>query len=208
MHDRSTKKVPSEETSKRKLMEAAVRLFSQKGYSGTSVREIVEEAGVSKPVLYYYFKSKEGLFRAILDDAARWQEEMIAEVLDTPGTATEKLRKLYKNIYDAFLEYPEFFKFIHALIFGLPQGNPRYDLERFHRRMDEVIKAIYLEGLTRREFREADPEDVSSLIMGVNDFCLHLDYMYPEKSDPERAERLLGLAFRGLRNCRWVNDHV
>ncbi|NIW00329.1 TetR family transcriptional regulator, partial [Candidatus Saccharibacteria bacterium] len=38
-----------------RLLETAIGMFAQKGYAGTSVREIAEQAGVSKPVLYYYF---------------------------------------------------------------------------------------------------------------------------------------------------------
>ena len=49
-----------------KLLEAAVRLFAHKGYPATSTREIVEAAGVTKPMLYYYFQSKEGLLAAAL----------------------------------------------------------------------------------------------------------------------------------------------
>ena len=49
-----------------KLLEAAVRLFAHKGYRATSTREIVEAAGVTKPMLYYYFQSKEGLLAAAL----------------------------------------------------------------------------------------------------------------------------------------------
>jgi AcrR family transcriptional regulator len=48
-----------------RILETATDLFAEKGYAGTYVREIVEKAGVSKPALYYYFKSKEGLFYAI-----------------------------------------------------------------------------------------------------------------------------------------------
>ena len=59
-----------ESNSRERLLETATELFAEKGYAATSVREIVERAGVSKPVLYYYFKSKEGLFYAILDWAA------------------------------------------------------------------------------------------------------------------------------------------
>jgi len=42
-----------------RLLEGALSLFSKKGYEGASVREIIEEAGVTRPVLYYYFKNKE-----------------------------------------------------------------------------------------------------------------------------------------------------
>ena len=49
-----------------KLLEAAVRLFATKGYPATSTREIVEAAGVTKPMLYYYFQNKEGLLAAAI----------------------------------------------------------------------------------------------------------------------------------------------
>ena len=61
----------AEQQAKESLFSAAVALFAEKGYASTSVREIVASAGVTKPVLYYYFESKEGLFRTILDWAAR-----------------------------------------------------------------------------------------------------------------------------------------
>lgn len=184
--------------SRDRLMEAGIGLFAENGYASTSVREIVALAGVTKPVLYYYFKSKEGLFRAILDCASEWQDALIAEVMDMPGTALERIVLLYRRIYDALMENRGLFRMIHKLVFGLPQGSPPYDLERFHRLMVETVKAIYIEGLARGEVREADPEEVAFLVLGVTDFCLHLDHLHPEASDHERPERLLRLAFRGL----------
>ena len=50
----------------RHIARAAARLFAERGYDATSVREIVEAAGVAKPTLYYYFRSKEGLRRRFL----------------------------------------------------------------------------------------------------------------------------------------------
>ena len=49
----------------RHIARAAARLFAERGYDATSVREIVEAAGVAKPTLYYYFRSKEGLAQAL-----------------------------------------------------------------------------------------------------------------------------------------------
>ncbi|HOH51706.1 MAG TPA: helix-turn-helix domain-containing protein, partial [Candidatus Hydrogenedentes bacterium] len=46
-----------------RLLESALKIFSEKGYEGTSIREIIEGAGVTRPVLYYYFQNKEDLFR-------------------------------------------------------------------------------------------------------------------------------------------------
>jgi AcrR family transcriptional regulator len=180
------------------LILAGISLFAEKGYAGTSVREIVSLAGVTKPVLYYYFQSKEGLFQAILDWAAEEQEAILQEALQSPGTALERIVHLYRRIYQGLMENQQLFKLINHLFFGSPQGAPRYDIERFHRRMMEVIKEIYLGGLSQEEVREIDPEEATLLMLGVTDYCFHVDYLHPESMDPERAERLLRLAFRGL----------
>ena len=180
------------------LLLAGINLFAEKGYAGSSVREIVSLAGVTKPVLYYYFQSKEGLFQAILDWAAEEQEGILQEALQSPGTALERIIHLYRGIYQGLMENQQLFKLINHLFFGPPQGAPRYDIERFHRRMMEVIKEIYLGGLSQGEVREIDPDEATLLVLGVTDYCFHVDYLHPESMDPERAERLLRLAFRGL----------
>jgi TetR/AcrR family transcriptional regulator len=187
-----------EQNARMMLLQAGITLFADKGYAGTSVREIVSMAGVTKPVLYYYFKSKEGLLRAILDWAAEEQEKILAETLQTPGTAFEELVRLYHRIYQGLMENRQLFRLINNLFFGPPQGTPSYDLERFHRRMVEVIKEICLRGMRRGEMRETNPEEAALLVLGVTGFCFHLDYLHPESMDPERANRLLRLAFQGL----------
>src|ERR1700691_3525680 len=50
----------------RHIARAGARLFAERGYDATSVREIVEAAGVAKPTLYYYYRSKERLAQALL----------------------------------------------------------------------------------------------------------------------------------------------
>ena len=51
------------------IRDAAIELFSEKGYAATTTREICQRAGITKPVLYYYFGSKEQLFREVVLDA-------------------------------------------------------------------------------------------------------------------------------------------
>jgi AcrR family transcriptional regulator len=74
-----------ESNARQRILETATDMFAEKGYAGTYVREIVEKAGVSKPVLYYYFQSKEGLFYAILEWAADVQQIILNEIVDVSG---------------------------------------------------------------------------------------------------------------------------
>lgn len=187
-----------ESNAKLRLLKAGTALFAEKGYAGTSVREIVEQAGVTKPVLYYYFQNKEGLFRAILDWAAELQQTLLDEVLETPGTALDRLLDLYTRIYEGVFEYQHLFRLIHGLIFGPPQGVPEYDFRQYHRRMAQAVQEIYGEGLRQGEVKEADPEDVSILVMGLIDFAFHLHLLGPESMAPGRLKRLLRLTFEGI----------
>jgi len=158
----------------------------------------VARAGVTKPVLYYYFKSKEGMFYTILDGASEQQEVILAEALEAPGMVLDRLIFLYRRIYEGLIENQNLFKMIHNLVFGPRQGAPDYDIEQYHRRMVDAIKTIYLEGLAQSEVKEADADQVAILVLSLLDFCLHLEYVHPESSDPERPGSLLRLAFQGL----------
>jgi len=196
--EQKDRKTNDESNVRKALFTAGINLFAEKGYASTSVREIVSLAGVTKPVLYYYFQSKEGLFKAILDWASEEQEKILREALDSPGTAFQRILLLYRRIYEALMENVQLFKLINHLFFGPPQGAPGYDIERFHHRMKEFIKKICLEGQRQGEVRNLDPEEAALLVLGVTDYCFHLDYLHPESMDPQRAERLLAIAFQGL----------
>jgi AcrR family transcriptional regulator len=193
-----TKQIAPAKSPKRRLLDAAIVLFAEKGYASASVKEIVAQADVSKPVLYYYFGSKEGMFHAILDWASKRQEAVLDEVLKMSGTAMDRLLFLYQRIHQGLIENPNLFKMIHNLIFGPPQGAPLYDFRQYHGRLADTIKRIYLEGRARNELAPAEPDDVAILVLGIIDFCIRLGPVGREPMDPDRSKRLLNLVFRGL----------
>ena len=72
------------------IMDCAVRVFAQRGYSAASVDEIAEAAGVSKPLVYLYLESKEGLFLACL---RREEQRLVAAFQDAAKDgSTSELR--------------------------------------------------------------------------------------------------------------------
>lgn len=187
-----------EANARQRLLETATELFAEKGYAGTSVREIVGKAGVSKPVLYYYFKSKEGLFYAILQWAADVQRHFLNEIVETEGSVLDRLINLYCRVYEGIRQYRSLYIMIHGLIFGPPQGIPAYDFGRYQRHMLDAVRQILAEGISAGEIRNVDAEDVAFLVLGLLDFNLNMDMVLPELTDSQRPERLLRLAFQGL----------
>jgi AcrR family transcriptional regulator len=188
-----------EPNTREKVLETATDLFAEKGYAATSVREIVAKVGVSKPVLYYYFQSKEGLFYAILEWAANVQQSILGEIFDASGTVLDRFIFLYRKMYEGIQQYQSLYKMIHSLIYGPPQGAPEYDYASYHRQMFNAVKRIYAEGVASGEIRKADAKEVAFLVLSLLDFSLNMDKVQPDQADPQRPERMLRLAFQGLR---------
>ena len=77
----------------RQLLELAEELFAERGYAGASMDELCRRAGVTKPVVYELFGSKDGLFRACVEgSAARWPQVITAAVRARSPTPRRKLR--------------------------------------------------------------------------------------------------------------------
>ncbi|GAA4421648.1 TetR/AcrR family transcriptional regulator [Actinokineospora soli] len=77
----------------RQMMDVAEEIFSERGYQATSVDEIAERCGVSKPMIYEYFGSKEGLLVACIRAARMELAEATTNAVVGSGSAEEALRK-------------------------------------------------------------------------------------------------------------------
>ncbi len=182
-----------------KILEVATEMFSLKGYSACSVAEIVAGAGVTKPVLYYYFGSKEGLFKAILEEASKRQEELLQRALSTEGTVLERVITLFREIYHEVTQRPHLFRLLHRLAFSSSNGAmPSFDLESFPRRMTETLALLAQQGMERGELEVRNPTDVALLLLAVLSLCIDLDQCYPQNAEPGRMDRLVKLALEGL----------
>jgi AcrR family transcriptional regulator len=137
-----------EVNARQRLLETATELFAEKGYAGTSVREIVEKAGVSKPVLYYYFKSKDGLFYAVLEWAVNVQQKILNEIFESKGTVLDRFIIFYRRVYEGVRQYQSLYIMIHGLIYGPPQGVPEYDFAKYQRQMLDAY--LYRRGFVGR----------------------------------------------------------
>lgn len=100
------------EETRRRIIDAAIRLFGERGYEGASTRDIAHAAGVNAPALQYYFDNKEGLYRACAEHIAdsSWQHfrptlEAAQAVLDDADAERETLIAAYHAIQDAIADH-------------------------------------------------------------------------------------------------------
>lgn len=122
-----------------RILEAAIELFARKGYAGTSVREIVQEAEVTNPMLYYYFDSKEGLFQFLTDLLQREFARQLADAIESGDDLHDKLVGVVDVHLSGLRERPNVLRFVYSTLFGAEGSAPKHELYRTH---DEVIGSI------------------------------------------------------------------
>jgi AcrR family transcriptional regulator len=148
------------------LLASALKLFNQKGYASTTVREVVADAGVTKPVLYYYFGNKEGIYLELFEGPLREFEELLEGFSSKGSGASEKLTALCEAISHLYQDNFEKAKLLNAVYYGPPQGTPFIDFEAYHNKMLDAIGRLVEEGVTTGEFLELDQKVVTLAIMG------------------------------------------
>src|SRR5271167_2630126 len=85
---------------RQRLLDAGLKLFANRGYAGTAVQDITEEAKVTKPTLYYYFENKEGLFQALVDQAMDERLRLMREAAPPGKPTVEQLTDIITVLTD------------------------------------------------------------------------------------------------------------
>jgi AcrR family transcriptional regulator len=99
------------------ILLAAVKIFARDGFKKATIDEIVEKAGVAKGTAYYYFKSKQEIFEAIVSEGLADFEKKIGEAVGKGGDVIDKIKKAVEAEQKYILKYRDFFDvFLSQLI--------------------------------------------------------------------------------------------
>lgn len=155
-----------------RLLTEALRLFTSRGYAATTVREIVAAAGVTKPVLYYYFGSKEGLYLEIMGGISQVFEQRVMELQILSGTVRERLIHFLTGMFNGAQENLQAVRLAYAIFFGPPQGAPFIDFHSFFDRTLEIVDTLIAEGIATGEIRSVDRTTLKWALVGSHNTIL------------------------------------
>lgn len=109
-----------QEANRRILLEAALDVFSAYGFRGTTIDQIAEKAGMSKPNLLYYFKRKQDIYVSVLEETLEEWLKPLHE-LDPQGDPFEELRRYITRKIDMSAKKPEASRlFANEILHGAP----------------------------------------------------------------------------------------
>jgi AcrR family transcriptional regulator len=164
----------------RDIARAAARLFATQGYEATSVRTIVEAAGVTKPTLYYHFGSKEGLAQALLTLPMTVLAGAMRSTLDAPLDPVDALGQIVEAHFAFCREDPDRARFFFALLFG-PQGS---ELMTEVKQTMQSLPELLLEGIGRlAQAGLIAPERVGAFATACRGMIViaMMDYLYRDR---------------------------
>lgn len=170
-----------------------MRLFAEKGYAACSIREICAAAGVTKPVLYYHFRSKEQLYRELMLDIFNQGRKNLLRLSNSRGALKERLVPYLWSEFRGCREDPDSVRFLLRMLFSPKEELPYFNfIEEFQRQRD-VIAGFIRERIDAGE-RLPDPELTATALMGMM-LIFILEYLFTGRQTLTRrnAERLVDL---------------
>ena len=144
---------PGNDTEQR-LLDEALTLFAEKGYDATSVREIIAATGMTRPVLYYYCKNKEDLFRRLVHAThAEAYRELEAVVEDRERPIRERLRQVMRGTFAFSVRDPRVPRLMFQVYYGPETPGVAELVAQLSSTRFGLIAQLMKQGLTRGELR-------------------------------------------------------
>jgi AcrR family transcriptional regulator len=180
------------------LLAVARRVFGRSGFHGVSMDEVAREAGVTKPILYDHFNSKEELYIALLDADAQALEDRVRAALAAPTGNRQRIRQSFQAYFDFVDEHAAGFRlFVQETVNGDDVFKSKVQGVR-DRIMGEVSDLIVREsrGTVERE----DADTVAHALVGMLESVARRDPGGPKEKRARAVDTLVRLVWRGITN--------
>jgi AcrR family transcriptional regulator len=182
---------------RRAILNSARKVFSRKGYTGASTREICAEAGITKPALYYHFRSKEHLFRELMIDALGERRKVLLNLAQARGPFRERLVKMVYSDLRSTKEDPAQVRLVFRMLFAPEEQNPDFSFVEEMEGQRGLIASVIQEGVDSGQIR-GNADELAGSLIGMQLVAI-LEYIFAGKSSltKRRAERCVDLLLRG-----------
>lgn len=180
------------------IINAAVVVFSQKGFYAATVEEIALEAGVGKGTVYEYFNSKKDLFQKMVMETSSSYFENLDSLIEEKGTVLEKLKLILECHLKFLKEHKEMAGIIMAE-HNIFSGELKQWMSKMQQKKFQVLKNLVEEGIAGGEFRKMDSHFAANMISASIFSASKYLFMDSEKSVSDIADSTIDLLAHGLR---------
>jgi AcrR family transcriptional regulator len=185
---------------RQQLLRAALKHFAHSGYAASSVQDIVDEAKVSKPALYYHFRDKAGLFEALVHEAHDERYRLLQEAVKNNTGIRAQLEAALTALFAYFRENRELMRISFATMFAAPGEVPKdaacvEKCERNFEFVHSLIKTAQQNGELDKRY---DSQELAFGFYGLTNFHLVAHLVAPDcEPDALTAKKIVELFLAG-----------
>jgi AcrR family transcriptional regulator len=154
-----------------RILACSLALFADQGYDRVGVQEIVDAAGITKPTLYHYFGSKQGLLETLLCEHFELLINRVRKAADYHGDLPKTITDIVRVLFNFALEYPIFYRLQMALWLA-PQNNPAQQaVVRWHQELYQIVQTVFATAVKEHgNMRERQRAYSATLIGMINTY--------------------------------------
>lgn len=152
--------------SQQRILDTGVAIFARKGYGNTGLRELAEQAGVNLAMINYFFGSKKGLLKEILDSFLSRYHEIARQELCSEGDVDQKVRRFMERIVPFIRENKDYFI---VTLTELPHDDPDIIEHKasWIRKIVELVQSQICEPLSEKSGKEISPYLIGPVMIGM-----------------------------------------
>lgn len=193
---------PVKELREKQIKEAALKLFSEKGFHNTTIAQIAEAADLGKGTIYWYWKSKEELAFSLVEDMLRDFVRLIEEARDEGGPASERFERMVSGVAELYYRETEYLRLLwkfrvdRSYIFSEDYTDR---VASYYMRMRRALEDMLEQGVRDGEFREMDTQRMAFILLGIAE-GLELEWLENEEEFSMRDALLeiMGIVIAGI----------
>lgn len=189
-----------------RILRVALKRFANAGYAGVSVQDIVDDAKVTKPTLYYYFGSKAGLYQALVGHAHDERFRLMQEAASRGKNLSEQLVEILTALFDFLHKNRDLMRLTWATAFAAPGEIPQQvsSIQKGMRNFS-FLKDLIQKAVKGKLLNPAfDSSELAMGIYGMLNMYVVVALVSPKAKRLNRrtAERIVNLYLQGAHGKR------
>ena len=150
-----------------RILEVATSHFVQRGYDGTSMREIADDCGITKAALYYHFAGKAELLNEVFTDYLRQFGAVVAASAGQGDGAEQRLRALVGGLFTLPVQRRAIMRLAMHDVRHLPPEQRSAFAEAYREQFLDPLRGIFATGIAGGELVDVDPDFCVKLLLGI-----------------------------------------
>jgi AcrR family transcriptional regulator len=156
------------------ILKSALELFAARGYDAVGVQEVAESAGITKPTLYHYYGSKQGLFQALLDTYYEQFIQAIRQAAAYQGDLPRTLETLARAYFEFARQNPVYYRMQLAMYFAPRHSDAFQMIAKCNEQQQQIVEELFLAATRNHGNMRGRHRLYASTFIGMLNTCISL----------------------------------